>query len=45
MGHVGSPTVVESFESGTTEQSDDDIASEELPDEESTNLTQVIELN
>jgi len=27
-----------------TEQSDDDMPSEELPDEESTNLTQVIEL-
>ena len=43
-GPVNSAAVVESFESGTTEQSDDDLQSEELPDEESTNLTKVIEL-
>lgn len=43
-GPVDSPAVVESLESGTTECSDDDLPSEELPEEESTNLTEIIEL-
>lgn len=32
-GPVNSPAFVESFESATTEQSGDDLPSEELPDE------------
>lgn len=43
-GPVDSPAAVESFESGTTEQPDDNLPSEERPDKESTNLTKVIEL-
>lgn len=43
-GPVVSPAVVESFERSTTEQLDEDLPSEELPDEESTDLTKVIEL-
>lgn len=42
-GPVDSPAVVESFERSTTEQLDEDLPSEELPDEESTDLTKVIE--
>lgn len=43
-GPVDSPAVVESFVRGNTELSDDDLLSEERPDEESTDLTNVIEL-
>ena len=39
-GPVGSSAVEESFESGATVQSDDDITSEELTNEEPRNLTQ-----
>ena len=43
-GPVGSSAVEESFESGATVQSDDDITSEELTNEEPRNLTQSIEV-
>lgn len=43
-GPVDSPAVVESFAISSTELSDADLLSEELPDEESTDLTNVIEL-